>query len=210
VSPSPGRPVQSWYQKLAGDYDRRWSAYVAASTHETLRRTRLGAAERLLDIGCGTGAFVSAVQRAMPGVRVVGIDLVPAMLAVARGKVGAGAALGAADAEALPFRAGAFDLVVSSSSFHYWSHPGAGLAEIARVLRPGGRLVLTDWCRDFFACRLCDLVLERVDPVHRAVLGGAECERLLAAAGFVVEGLDRYKINWLWGLMTAIASRPAG
>src|ERR1700730_14869998 len=210
VRPWPGRPVQSWSRKLAGEYARRWSAYVAASTRETLRRTSLGAADRLLDVGCGTGAFVSAVRCATPEVRVVGVDLVPAMLVVARGRVGAGTALGAADAEALPFRAGAFDVVVSSSSFHYWSHPGAGLAEIARVLRPGRRLVLTDWCRDFFACRLCDLALELVDPVHRGVLGSSECQRLLAAAGFVVEGLDRYKISWLWGLMTAIASRPAG
>jgi SAM-dependent methyltransferase len=207
---SPTRSVQSWYQRLAGEYDRRWSRYVAASTRETLRRTRLGAADRLLDIGCGTGAFVSAVHRGLPAVRAVGIDLVPAMLVVARRKLGAGAALVAADAEQLPFRAGAFDVVASSSSFHYWSDPRAALGEIARVLRPRGRLVLTDWCGDFFACRVCDLVLGLVDPVHRRVLGSSECEHLLAATGFVPEALDRYKINWLWGLMTAVASRSAG
>jgi ubiquinone/menaquinone biosynthesis C-methylase UbiE len=209
MRPPAAPSVQSWYRRLAGEYDRRWSAYVAASTRETLRRTRVGPADRLLDIGCGTGALVGAVGRGTPGVRAVGIDLVPAMLAVARRKVGAGAQLAAADAERLPFRAGVFDVAVSSSSFHYWSHPRAALAEIGCVLRPGGRLVLTDWCGDYLACRVCDRLLGWFAPIHRRVLGGSECERLLAAAGFVPEALDRYKISWLWGLMTATASRPA-
>ncbi|HVT14745.1 MAG TPA: methyltransferase domain-containing protein [Thermoanaerobaculia bacterium] len=197
--------MQSRYQWLAANYDRRWQGYVAASTRETLRRAGVRASDRLLDIGCGTGALLAAVRGAVPAAAVTGIDLVPAMLAVARRKAAAGPGLAAADAVRLPFRPCSFDVVVSSSSFHYWHDPRLGLSEIARVLRPGGRVVLTDWCADFLACRICDAVLRLIHPVHRRVYRRAECARLLAEAGFIEGAVERYKIDWLWGLMTATA-----
>jgi SAM-dependent methyltransferase len=199
--------VQSSYRKLAAVYDRRWSRYVEASTRETLRRAALGPEDRVLDLGCGTGALLAAVRRLVPGVRITGVDLVPAMLAVARAKLEPSSRLlTAAEAGALPFRAATFDVVVSSNSFHYWPRPLAGLAEIARVLRPGGRLVLTDWCDDFLACRLCDHLLRLVDRAHHRAYRRAELERLLEQTGYRLLAVDRYKIDWLWGLMTATGS----
>lgn len=196
------------YVKLASDYDRRWPGYVATSTEETLRRMELRPEDRLLDIGCGTGALLAAVRRREPRVQVTGIDLVPAMLSVARRRAGGHSRLAAADAEQLPFPAGSFDVVVSASSFHHWSRPEAGLEEIARVLGQGGRLVLTDWCGDFLACRVMDLVLKVLDPAYQRAYQGAECIRLLAENGFDLESFARYKADWLWGLMTASAIRP--
>ena len=132
------------------------------------------------------------------------------MLAAARGKLGAAVPLAGADVARLPFRAGSFDAVVSSSSLHYWPRPDAALAEIARVLRPGGRLVVTDWCDDYLACRACDLVLRALDAAHRRAYGTAECAAFLTRAGYAVTAVDRYKISWLWGLMTARAVAPRG
>jgi ubiquinone/menaquinone biosynthesis C-methylase UbiE len=200
------------YKRLATAYDRRWSSYVATTTRETISRLPLGSlGQAVLDVGCGTGAFLASLCSTAPSTRTIGVDLVPAMLAVAHRKVGSAALLAASDAERLPFRAASFDLVVSISSFHYWPRPHLCLAEIARVLRPGGRLVLTDWCDDFLACRLCGLVLRVLDPAYHRTYGTAECERLLAAAGFAEErAIETYKIDWLWGLMTASAMRPHG
>jgi ubiquinone/menaquinone biosynthesis C-methylase UbiE len=113
-----------------------------------------------------------------------------------------------ADAEALPFAAGAFDLAVSSSSFHYWPSPREGLSEIYRILRRGGVLVITDWCDDYLACKLCDRVLRWLDPAHHQIYGETECLSLLNGAEYEKALVDRYRISWLWGLMTATAQVP--
>ncbi len=172
---------------------------------ETLRRLDLGSGQSILDVGCGTGALLSALQRIDPAARLRGVDLTPAMLRIASRKLAPAAALAAADAAALPFADRSFDLVLTTSSFHLWDDPLAGLREMARVARPTGRIVVTDWCDDYLACRICDRLLRLVDRTHRRAYGRDECRRFLETAGLAVERIDRYKINWLWGLMTARA-----
>ena len=89
---------------------------------------------RVLDAGCGDGVFARAV--AAPDV--VGIDNAPAMVERARSR-GVDARLG--DIQELPFEDGAFDVVVSNWVLYHLPDLDRGLAEIARVLRPGGRFV---------------------------------------------------------------------
>ena len=197
--------VQDEYARLAADYDCRWSAYVAATSRATLRRLELKPGDRLLDVGCGTGVLLDAVVRTAAGVSIVGIDVTPEMLRLARRRLGCSVPLVTADVERLSFAAATFDVAVSSSSFHYWPHPAAGLKEIARVLRPGGALVITDWCDDYLTCRVYDLVLRLVDRAHHRSYSREECRRWLDEAGYDVHGIERYKIDWFWGLMTATA-----
>ncbi len=199
--------VRREYGRLAAIYDRRWRSYVEAAVRETLARTEVARGAAVLDVGCGTGVLLEALRaRGGPG-RLVGTDLSREMLRVAHARLAGAAGLCQASAEGLPFAGGSFDLVVSTNAFHYFRHAEAALAEMRRVLRPGGRLVLTDWCDDYLACRLCDLVLRLIDPSHFRTYGSAECRRLLERAGLSVLLLDRYKITWLWGLMTAVAER---
>jgi ubiquinone/menaquinone biosynthesis C-methylase UbiE len=138
----------------------------------------------------------------------MGVDLSLVMLAQARRRLPSCVLLVAADAEALPFASGSFDSVVSSSSFHYWPAPADGLRELHRVMRPGGRVVITDWCDDYLACHLCDRILRWIDPTHYRIYGGEECRALLTSADYEVLGLERYRISWIWGLMTATARTP--
>jgi len=109
----------------------------------------------------------------------------------------------------LPFAAASFDVVVSCNTFHYWRKPAVGLSEIRRVLRPGGRLVITDWCHDYLTCRICDLFLRTFNRTHHKTYGSGECEKMLAAAGFEDIVLERYRVGLLWGMMTATC-RAAG
>lgn len=110
----------------------------------------LGAGDRVLDLGCGTGALTLQAKARAPGAQVTGLDPDAKALARARAK----AARAGADltwqqgfGDALPFEAASFDRVISSLVFHHLTHEGrrATLAEIARVLAPGGTLHVLDF-----------------------------------------------------------------
>jgi len=82
-------------------------------------------------------------------VRIDGVDLSAEMIAEARqaaeaAGVGDRVTFTVADVAALPFMDGEFDLIVSSMSLHHWSEPAAGVRDLRRVLRPGGRMWIYD------------------------------------------------------------------
>jgi ubiquinone/menaquinone biosynthesis C-methylase UbiE len=156
-----------------------------------------------LDIGCGTASLFQAILAEYPSVELVGVDLSTEMLKVAHKKLGDQAVFLAAQAQSLPFPSKSFDVVVSCNAFHYWREPEECLSEIARVLKPNGRIVITDWCDDYVACRLCNFLLRIFSRTHFKTYGRVECGRLLRVTGFRNVQIERYKINWLWGLMTA-------
>lgn len=178
-----------------------------ASLRETLSRIELRDGDAILDVGCGTGALLAAMAGRVPASRLAGVDLSPAMLAVARRRLEGRALLVAADAADLPFPDRAFDLVVSTSALHYWPDPAAGLAEIARVLKPEGRVAITDWCDDYLACRVADALLRILEPAHHRTYGTKTFERLLREAGFHGIRIESYRIGGLWGLMTGTGVR---
>jgi SAM-dependent methyltransferase len=130
---------------LAAAYARVSAANAANAAYErpALRALLDGVANLdVLDAGCAAGEH--ALWLAERGARVVALDASEAMVALASERLGERARVLRADLDApLPFGAGAFDLVVSSLTLHYlrdWLPP---LREFARVLRPGGRLVLS-------------------------------------------------------------------
>ena len=203
------RPARAAFDRLAATYDRRWAHYTAVTTRETLARLALRPGERLLDVGCGTGALLRELAARGAPARLSGIDLSPAMVALARARLPAAVRLAVADAATLPFPAASFDVVVSSSSFHFWPRPQRVLAEVRRVLAASGRLTITDWCGDFLACRVYDRVLRRLDPAHQGVPTAAACRELLVAGGLVDVRVERYRAAWPWGMMTATARAAA-
>lgn len=96
-----------------------------------------GAPDRVLEVGCGTGDFTERVQREL-GVDLVAMDLSPRMVELTRGR-GIDARVG--DIEAIPFADESFDCVLANRVLYHVPDLDRGVAEIARVLRPGGRLV---------------------------------------------------------------------
>jgi ubiquinone/menaquinone biosynthesis C-methylase UbiE len=201
--------VQREYSKLAPRYDTRWRTYLEASIRETLAHLCIGQSARILDVGCGTGELLRALALAAPGCHLTGIDISPEMLGIARRKLDRCVELKEGQAEALPFGDAAFDCVVSTNVFHFIRRPISALQETLRVLRPSGRVVITDWCDDYLACRVCDRFLRVVGRADGRIYGSEACRLLLAEACFQDVSVQRYKISWLWGMMTATAKKEA-
>ncbi|MEU2789802.1 methyltransferase domain-containing protein [Streptomyces sp. NPDC007100] len=135
--------VREFFGSRAHDWDARFPddgpAYQAGVAALGLR-----AGDRVLDAGCGTGRALPALRAAV-GARgtVLGADLTPEMLAAAvRAGRGRLAPLLLADVSRLPLRDGSLDAVFAAGLLSHLPDPGAGLAELARAVRPGGRLAL--------------------------------------------------------------------
>jgi len=190
------------YARLALHYDRRWAFYVAATVHQTMKRLDLKPKERVLDVGCGTGELLKAVSQEFPKIEMAGVDPSAQMLHVARQKLTDRVKLKKGWAETLPFQNKSFDVLVSCSAFHFCREPIQALKEFRRVLKPKGRMVITDWCHDYFTCRVHDVFLRLFNHAHFKTYGSRELEALLRDSGFKSIKLERYKINWLWGMMT--------
>ncbi len=99
----------------------------------------------VLDVGCGTGPVIELLHERYPDKHYTGLDLTPAMIEVAQAKGLSNSRFVVGDAENLPFGDSAFDAVLCSNSFHHYPHPERFFSEVARVLRPGGRLILRDY-----------------------------------------------------------------
>ena len=99
----------------------------------------------VLDAACGTGAQLQIYREA--GCRVHGIDVSKAMLAVARNRLGAAAALQVADASRMPFDDGRFDLVLFSMALHEFAPAtrAAALGQARRVIKRDGRILVLDY-----------------------------------------------------------------
>jgi len=144
-----------------------------------------GARGRTLDLGCGTGRNLPLFP---PGTWAVGADPHPQNLARARRRAPR-ALLVQARAEALPFKDATFDTVVSGLVFCSVTDPPAALAEVRRVLAPGGALRMLEHVR---SCRpVRGRLQDWVQPAWTCLAGGChpnrETERAVEAAGFGIE-----------------------
>ncbi len=109
-----------------------------------LRRVLQAQPTSVLDLGCGTGQLTERLADSLPRVRIVGLDLSAGMLGEAARRLdrAGGPWLVRADAEWLPFAVASFDTVVCTESFHWYPDQARALDQIARVLRPGGQLLI--------------------------------------------------------------------
>jgi ubiquinone/menaquinone biosynthesis C-methylase UbiE len=153
----------------------RWRAWLAGGAPSG----------RVLDIGCGTGRNLALFGS---GVRAIGLDPCPQSLQKARGRA-PGVPLVRARAEALPFRDGTFDAVVSGLVFCSVGDVPRGLAEVRRVLRPGGVLRMLEHVRS--NGRVAAWLQERTQPAWTWFTGGChpnrDTEAAVRAAGFEID-----------------------
>jgi SAM-dependent methyltransferase len=127
------------YERLMGV----WSGNVGQAFLDWLSP---GPGQRWADIGCGSGAFTELILRRCEPTRVDGIDSSESQLAYARKRPGAqGAVFQQGDAMALPYADASFDIAVMALVIHFVPDPTKGVAEMARVVRPGGWVAAYVW-----------------------------------------------------------------
>jgi len=194
---------------LAKTYDQRWQRYLQLTLSRAVGALRMTGPARVLDVGCGTGEFEQLAHQRFPEARLVGIDVTPDMLAVARGKFqdATWVTFLLAQAEDLPVASESFDAVVSCSMLHHVEEPERLLRECVRVLRPGGQLVVVDWCRDFLHNRLRHYWLRLVKPSYVKMYRASELTALLSPIGLVVREASRFFVPPYFGMMRLSATK---
>lgn len=137
---------QEFFRTAAGEWDRVRAELFGASPELPALLALLDPAMVVGDLGCGTGQLAETVAQYVG--RVVAVDESPDMLAAARGRLEGplerGVELREGRLEALPVEDGELDAAVLSLVLHYVAEPWRALAEAARALRPGGRLLVVD------------------------------------------------------------------
>ena len=130
------------WQRAAAVYERSWARVTAQTAAPLLDAAGVGSGSAMLDVCSGPGTIAGAA--AARGAEARGIDLSENFVGMARRRH-PDARFETGDAEALPFADGAFDAAVSGYGIIHLPRPAAALAEMARVLRPGGRLAVSVW-----------------------------------------------------------------
>ena len=187
-------------------YTTRASAYVNSAVHAAgqdldliaqLLANQRGAVA--LDVGCGGGHLT---YRLAPLVsQVVACDLAESMLAAVAEQASLrglpNIATRAAAAESLPFEVATFDVVATRFSAHHWHAFAEGIAEMARVLKPGGLALMSDVVSP--GVSLLDTWLQTLellrDPSHVRDASTAEWDAALAAAGLAIERIEHLRLR---------------
>lgn len=185
----------------AGDYPAM-ATLIAAAGELAAERAQLSGDEDVLDIACGSGN--ATIPAARSGARVIGLDLTPELFDAARrnaAEAGVEIEWVEGDAEQLPYEDGSFDVVMSVFGVMFAPDQRRAAAEIARVLRPGGRMVVCNWTPEgevgtFFALMASHLP-PPPDGFQPPVLWGTEDHVSSLFEGTGIEpGFDRAEVHW--------------
>lgn len=130
------------WEKITDPYHRVWGPVTSRIIDPLLDAARVGSGMKVLDVATGPG--YGAARAAQRGASAVGVDVATQMVALAT-KLHPGAEFRQADAERLPFPDRSFDAVVGNFVVLHLGRPEQGVAELARVLIPGGHLALSMW-----------------------------------------------------------------
>jgi SAM-dependent methyltransferase len=225
VHPSNAEQARTW----DGDEGAYWTAHagsfdaaIAAYQRPFLDAAAIGAADQVLDIGCGTGQATRDAARAAASGSALGIDLSSRMIELARRLAAAEGLVNArfeqADAQIHAFEAAAFDVAISRTGAMFFGDPVAAFRNIAAALRPGGRLTLlvwqelarNEWLREFATALAAGRNLPTPPPDAPGPFSLASPDRvrrLLTDSGFITVRLEDVTAPMYFGPDAEEASR---
>lgn len=225
------RALEIEYKEMANWYDRFWMDYLnktlpkplgLLATHVTASKA---SRTTVVDVGCGTGVLL---KRFADGYRssntqlpkLIGIEPSAAMAENAKAKfvheTKSVAEFKFAPAEDLPLQDQSVDVVCSTSAFHFFFNKEKALGEMKRVLKKGGKLIITDWCADYLLVKLYNW-FERVRWFRHEYprpIGTKQMLDMVQEAGFDDVSVERYTVRfWFcvwWGMQTVTAKKTDG
>jgi ubiquinone/menaquinone biosynthesis C-methylase UbiE len=197
MTPTPKPQIAATYSAAADHYDAPALSFWNYFGERTVQRAAPRPGEMVLDVCCGAGASALPAARAVtPGGRVIGVDLAPPLLGLARAKAAAQGIANVefrhADFDQVYFRPESFDVVVCVFGLFFFPDMAAALRKMWRFLRPGGRLVVTTWGPDAFepghtlfwdAVRRERPDLDQAHSARKQLSEPGAVERVFAAAG---------------------------
>ncbi len=167
---------RAYFARVANEWEEIRSGYFTATMRDTaIERAQLPPGAVVADVGTGAGFVIDGLLPLAS--RIVGFDASPEMLAVARNKFADMEQVSFREAEgaALPAAAESFDAVFANMYLHHAPDPAAAIREMARLLKPGGKLVITDldshdqqWMREAMADRWLGFDREEVGRWYTA------------------------------------------
>jgi ubiquinone/menaquinone biosynthesis C-methylase UbiE len=197
-------------------FDRWTGAYSRSRLLASLQRKAIAELDprrddHVLDVACGAGKLVRAIAAQVE--RAVGVDLSPGMIERARRQT-TDEAPAAADriefavgpSDRLPFGDGEFTAVITTTAFHHFPEPEASVREMARVLAPGGRILIGDSVRDTAPAKFGDAVLRRLESGHVGLQDLDGYEQLLTNAGIRV---TRTRVVWFGLYVFVVGEKTA-
>jgi ubiquinone/menaquinone biosynthesis C-methylase UbiE len=149
---------------MAGDYGT-FAKFMEPGALEILAGWQLSAGTHMLDVGCGAGQI--AIPAARAGVQVTGVDIATNSLGQARARAaaeGLGVRFDEGDAEDLPYPDASFDVVASLVGAMFAPRPERVAAELVRVCRPGGRIIMVNWTPTGFVGHMFRAIAKHVPP----------------------------------------------
>jgi ubiquinone/menaquinone biosynthesis C-methylase UbiE len=179
------RKFDSW----ADTFERKWFNrfnFFQFLQKRVITLVDLHQGQRLLDIGCGTGWAVRyAASVVHSNGEFYGIDISPKMIEKAKESCGSCENIHfyEADAEALPFGNDFFDFIICTTSFHHYFAPSKVLAEVYRVLKPGGMAFILDFTADGPILKFTDKLSQKKDRTHVRFYSTKEYQAFFAQAG---------------------------
>jgi SAM-dependent methyltransferase len=194
---------------IAGDYGAIAQEIGAPEAESFVARLKLEPGARVLDIACGTGNVTLPLART--GAVVTGLDMTPPLLKQARARAvreGLPIRFDEGFAETLPYPDSSFDLLVSMFGIMFSPFPATVVSEMARVLRPGGRIALASWTPSGFTGKMSAISVRHLPPPRGAIsplLWGEEAtvrDRLQPGFDAVETGIVAVR----WELRRGVAS----
>ncbi|NQT06948.1 MAG: class I SAM-dependent methyltransferase [Candidatus Omnitrophica bacterium] len=199
------RVAKRYFDIWAQSYDESILQHlIFRSSHHMLFKEITGSGRsskfRVLDAGCGTGELSFKLSNYLGRAEVHGVDLSRTMIEKAKDKLdGHNIKFKVGDVEHLPYKDNAFDVITCSHSFHHYPNKEKAISEMYRVLRPDGRLMIIDGCRDVFLGKIIFEIVERIER-HVYHLFGHEFRELFKRSGF--KNVVQKKFNFVPLLLT--------